>query len=152
MTSDRVQAALETGTSIFVGTIGPNMVPLCCRAIAIQADERLTTATVYVPIATSRDTLSNLATTQRIAVVVTKPLEHISVQLMGTSRNARLARTDEEAFVRARLDHYAEVLERIGIPRRVTRSFAHWPAFAIEMDVAQVFEQTPGPKAGTRLR
>jgi hypothetical protein len=39
-----------------------------------------------------------------------------------------------------------------GVPRRVTRSFAHWPAFAIEIDVDPVFEQTPGPRAGTRLR
>jgi hypothetical protein len=152
MTADRIEAVLGTGTSIFVGTIGANMSPLCCRAIAIRADERLATATVYVPIATSRDTLCNLATTRRIAVVVTKPVEHISVQLKGTSRTARLAREDEEAFVRSRLDGLAEALDPIGVPRRVTRSFAHWPAFAIEMDVEQVFEQTPGPRAGTRLR
>jgi hypothetical protein len=152
MSTDRIQAALETGTSIFVGTIGANMAPLCCRAIALRADERLTTATVYVPIATSRETLCNVATTRRIAVVVTKPVEHISVQLKGTSRTARLARDDEEAFVRSRLEGLADALDRIGVPRRVTRSFAHWPAFAIEIDVDQVFEQTPGPRAGTRLR
>jgi len=152
MTADRIQAALGTGTSIFVGTIDANMSPLCCRAIALRADERLETATVYVPIATSRDTLCNLATTRRLAVVVTKPVEHITVQLKGTSRTARLARDDEEAFVRSRLDWLADVLDGIGVPRRVTRSFAHWPAFAIEMDVEQIFEQTPGPRAGTRLR
>src|SRR5215510_1994349 len=152
MTGDRIQTVLETGTSIFVGTIGANMAPLCCRAIAVRADERLDTATVYIPIATSRDTLCNLATTRRIAVVVTRPIEHISIQLKGTSRNARLARDDEEEFVRSRLEGLAEILERIGIPRRVTRSFAHWPAFAVEIDVEQIFEQTPGPRAGTRLR
>ncbi len=54
--------------------------------------------------------------------------------------------------MRSRLDGLAEVLDRIGVPRRVTRSFAHWPAFAIEIDVDDVFEQTPGPRAGTRLR
>ena len=152
MTSDRIEAVLGTGTSIFIGTIDAQMSPLCCRAIALQADERLETATVYVPIATSRDTLCNLATTRRIAVVVTRPVEHISIQLKGTSRTARLARDDEEAFVRSRLDGLADVLDRIGVPRRVTRSFAYWPAFAIEMDVDQIFEQTPGPRAGTRLR
>ena len=152
MTPDRLQAALETGTSIFVGTIGADMSPLCCRAIALRADERLDTATVYVPIATSRGTLCNLAATGRIAVVVTKPVEHISVQLKGKSRTARLARDEEEQFVRSRLQGLADVLDRIGIPPHVTQSFAHWPAFAIEIDVEQVFEQTPGPRAGTRLR
>src|SRR5215510_10729167 len=100
---DHIRAVLETGTSIFVGTIGANMAPLCCRAIALKADERLATATVFVPIATSRETLANLATTHRLAVVVTKPIEHISIQLKGTSRTARLAHADEEAFVRSRL-------------------------------------------------
>ncbi len=152
MTADRIQAMLGTGTSIFVGTIGPDMVPLCVRAIAVRADERLGSATVYVPVATSRGTLCNLATTHRIAVVITRPVEHISVQLKGTSRTARLARDDEQAFVRSRLDGLADAVERIGVPRRVTRSFAHWPALAIEMDVEHVFEQTPGPRAGTRLR
>lgn len=152
MSADRAQAALEAGTSIFVATLDANLSPLCCRAIALRSEDHLATAVVYVPIATSRDTLCNLATTRRIAVVVTKPIEHMSIQLKGTSRTARLARTDEEAFVRSRLDGLAEVLDRIGVPRRVTRSFAYWPAFAIEIDVDDVFEQTPGPRAGDRLR
>lgn len=152
MTSDRIQCCLGTGTSIFVGTIAADGTPMCCRAIALHSDDNLATATVYVPIATSRDTLTNLATTHRLAVVITKPIEHMSVQLKGTSRTARLAREDEESFVRARLDNLADVLDRIGVPRHATRSFAHWPAFAIEMRIDQLFEQTPGPRAGARLR
>jgi len=152
MTADRLQAVLGNGTSIFVGTIGEDMAPLCCRAIALRADDRLDTATVFVPIATSRGTLVNLAATRRIAVVVTRPVEHISIQIKGTSRTARLARDDDERFVRARLDGLADVLDRIGVPRRVTNSLAYWPAFAIDIDVEQVFDQTPGPRAGTCLR
>ena len=152
MTDDRIRCCLGTGTSIFVGTIGADGTPMCCRAIALRSDDDLASATIYVPIATSRDTLTNLATTHRLAVVVTKPVEHMSVQLKGASCTARLARDDEEAFVRSRLDNLAEVLDRIGVPRRATRSFVHWPAFAIEMQVDEIFEQTPGPRAGTRLR
>jgi hypothetical protein len=43
------------------------------------------------------------------------------------------------------------VLDAIGLPRRVTHRIAHWPAFAIEMTVEQIFDQTPGPKAGVPL-
>jgi pyridoxamine 5'-phosphate oxidase-like protein len=149
---ERIRFSFASGTSIFVGTVGPSGAPLCCRAIALDSDDDLATATVYVPIATSRDTLANLATTHRLAVVVTRPIEHAAVQLKGTSRTARLASSGEEAFVRSRLDGLADVLDRLGIPRRVTHSFAHWPAFAIEMHVDEIFEQTPGPRAGTRLR
>jgi len=44
------------------------------------------------------------------------------------------------------------VLERIGVPRRLVRNVTRWPAFAIEMRVEHVFEQTPGPNAGSRIR
>ena len=152
MTDDRIRCCLGTGTSIFVGTIAADGTPMCCRAIALHSDDGLSTATIYVPIATSRETLANLATTRRLAVVVTRPIEHQSVQLKGTSRTARLAREDEEGLVLSYLESLADVLDGIGIPRRATRAFAHWPAFAIEMQIDQIFEQTPGPRAGTRLR
>jgi hypothetical protein len=150
--NERIQCCLGAGTSIFVGTVAGDGTPLCCRAIALRADEDLAVATVYVPIATSRDTLANLAISGRLAVAVTKPIEHTTIQLKGTSTMARLARADEEAFVRSRLDGLADVLDRLGVPRRVTRSFAQWPAFAIEMRIDQIFDQTPGPRAGTPLR
>jgi general stress protein 26 len=152
MISERIKACLESGSSIYVATVDRNGMPSCSRAIAVRADEDGNTATVYMPIANSRDTFANLTATNAIAVVLTKPIEHASVQLKGTSRTTRLARDDEEAFVRSRLDGLAEVLVRLGVPRRVTHSLPHWPAFAIEMDIEQTFDQTPGPRAGTPLR
>ena len=44
------------------------------------------------------------------------------------------------------------MLNTIGYPLRVTRSVTYWPAFALEMRVDEIYEQSPGPKAGTRLR
>jgi hypothetical protein len=38
------------------------------------------------------------------------------------------------------------------VPRRLTRTVVHWPAFAVTIRVEEIYEQTPGPKAGTRLR
>ena len=95
---------------------------------------------------------SNLATTGRIAVGVTHPRDNFATQFKGTTLEARLARDDESAFVRARLEAYADVLDRIGVPRRVARSLAHWPAFAVTMRVEQTFDQTPGPNAGSPVR
>jgi hypothetical protein len=53
--------------------------------------------------------------------------------------------------VRTRLHEFAEVLEAVGLPVRVTNSMSHWPAFAIDVSVEQVFDQTPGPKAGNEI-
>ena len=80
------------------------------------------------------------------------PMDHCATQLKGMTIETRLAREDEASFVRGRLDAFADVLDSIGVPKGLTRAVAHWPAFAVSMRVEQVFEQTPGPNAGSRLR
>lgn len=152
MTTSRVHRCLEPGVSVLVGTVDPQGTPACCRAIAIASEDDLHTVTVYVPVATSQQIIQNVAMTRRLAVAATDVIEHCATQLKGTTTEARLARSSEASFIRTRLDQFADVLDRIGVPRRLTRSLAHWPAFAVTIEVEQVFEQTPGPKAGTLLR
>jgi hypothetical protein len=150
--ASRTHRCLEPGQSVIVGTVDAQGVPATCRAIAVASDDGLETLTVYVPVATSHTTIQNLATTKRLAVAATHPFTNAATQIKGSSIEARLAREDESAYVRARLEAFADVLESIGVPRRRTRSVAHWPAFAIRIRVEQIFEQTPGPNAGSRLR
>jgi hypothetical protein len=152
MISSRAHRCLEPGLSIIVGTVDAQGVPTTCRAVAVASDDGLETLTVYVPVATSHTTVQNLATTKRLAVAATHPLTNAATQLKGTAVETRLARDNECAHVRTRLEAFADVLESIGVPRRLTRSVAHWPAFAIHIRVEQIFEQTPGPNAGSPLR
>lgn len=149
---DRVRRSLEGGTTVLVGSVSPHGVPSCCRGIAVVSDDNMATLRVYVPIAVSQDTIANIATTRRVAVSVTHPLDHASVQLKGTTRTARLADASEASFVASRLDEMSHVLDSIGIPRHITRTMTYWPAYAIEFDVEEIYEQTPGPNAGSRLR
>lgn len=142
---------LEGGTSILLATVDSRGVPACCRAIAVNSGDGFRSMTVYVPVATSRDIIANVAATRRLAISVSHPLDYDTVQLKGTTTGVRLANDDEHALVERRLDEFADVLSEIGLPRKITRSITHWPAFAIEMNVEQVFDQTPGPKAGTPL-
>jgi hypothetical protein len=147
----RVKRALEPGMGLFVGTVDERGTPSCCRAVALRAGDADGTVVAYVPVATSRDTIANVAMTRRVAVVATHPIDHCSVQLKGTACTTRLARDEERDIIRARLEKFADILDTIGLPRRVVRSVAHWPSFAIEVRVEDVFDQTPGPKAGGRL-
>ena len=152
MTNARAQHCLTPGLSILVATVDPQGFPSCCRGVAIASADDLETLTVYVPVATSQDIIRNVALTKRLAVAASHPIDHCTTQIKGTTTDARLARDDEAEVVRRGLDAFADVLDRIGVPRRLTRSVSHWPAFAITMRIEQMFEQTPGPQAGTRLR
>jgi hypothetical protein len=135
-----------------VGSADSNAVPACCRGIAVSTDGTLTRATVYVPVATSRDVIANAATTKKLAVMITRVVEHVGVQLKGTVEAIRMAADDEAPFVRRRLQEFAEILDEIGLPRRVFLSINYWPAFAVEITVEEVFDQTPGPRAGTSIK
>lgn len=139
------------GVSVIVATVDADGFPTCCRGIAIATKDDFDTVTIYVPAATAQETVANVATTRRVAVACSHPLSHESIQIKGLTRGVRLAPPEDEAFVRQRLDEFAAVLDEIGLPRRVTRSVAHWPAFAIDISVEQVFDQTPGPKAGAAV-
>jgi hypothetical protein len=139
------------GVSVIVGTVDADGIPTCCRGIAIASKDDFDTVTVYVPSATAQETVANVATTRRVAISCSHPLSHESVQIKGLTRGVRLAPAADEQFVQSSLDEFGEVLEQIGLPLRVTRSVAHWPAFAIDVSVEQVFNQTPGPKAGQAI-
>ncbi|MGE5243079.1 MAG: hypothetical protein ACM3SQ_02490 [Betaproteobacteria bacterium] len=147
-----MRRALEIGRTILVGTADARNVPTCCRAVALASQDDLATATVYIPLADSQQTLQDVATTRRIAVVASHPVDHCSIQLKGTTTDVRLARDDEAPFVKSRLEGLADVLHHVGVPRRLVRGAPYWPAFAVTMRVEQIFEQTPGPNAGSRLR
>ena len=95
-----------------VGTADAAGRPVCCRAVALLVDPGGKKATGYLPVATSSETIANLATSGWLALVTaTAPVSHASVQLKGRSRGVRLAGEDElPSRLRESLDRFAEVL------------------------------------------
>jgi hypothetical protein len=142
----------QEGMSLYAGSVSSDGVPAGCRAVALRTNRDLTEITVYLPMATSHEVVANVAATKRLAIVATYPPDHFAVQLKGTTTAVRLAADDESEFVHARMNSFADVLHTIGVPRRISGSLNCWPAFAVEMKVDEMFEQTPGPKAGTPIR
>lgn len=138
--------------SVLVGAVDAAGAPSCCRGLAVSADDALTSATVFVPLATSRDIVAGAAATKRIAVVVAHVIDHNAFQLKGRIRALRLATDAEAMTIRANLNAFADLLIHIGMAPRLARSITHEPAFAIDFDVDEVYDQTPGPNAGVCVR
>jgi hypothetical protein len=143
---------LGNGMVIVVGTVDAGGWPVTCRAAALVGQEGDGRVTVYLPVATSAETIANVANSGRVAIVSSCPGDHGTIQLKGRSCGVRLAGESEAELVAAQVERLAEVLEAVGVPRRVTKSLAAWPAFAVEVQVESVFDQTPGPRAGARLK
>jgi hypothetical protein len=95
--------------------------------------------------------LRNLEAHPEIAIVTDRPSDHRACQLKGRFESARPARDDEREYVERQIDGVRGALEVIGIPRAMTVGWAWWPCAALEIRVTQLFEQTPGPRAGEPL-
>jgi hypothetical protein len=151
MSSKGLDFFFTGGVSVIVGTVDRDGNPSCCRGVALASADGGKTITVYVPVATGQDIIANIATTRRIAVGSTYPPDHSAIQLKGTTAGARLATEEEAPLIQKQMEKFADSLDECGLPRRLTRSITHWPAFAIDVQVEEQYEQTPGPKAGSRL-
>jgi hypothetical protein len=147
-----VRAQFKEGRSLTVATADGAHVPAICRAVGLQVDKGGQAVTVYLPVATAAETVANLATNGRIAIVSSDVLDHRTLQIKGRSRAVRVAGEEERAAVTRWLEAFAEVIYGIGMPRAVMMSLSHWPAFAVEVEVDAVFDQTPGPRAGCVVR
>jgi hypothetical protein len=142
---------LEGGVSIFVGTSDAERRPEATRAVGALVSPDRTKVTVFVPVATAQRAVENLAHRREIAVGFSRTLDHVSIQIKGAAAEVRLATDAERSICERYLGAYVEALHVIGLPRSLTRRMTVWPAYALEVEVRDVFAQTPGPGAGNRL-
>jgi predicted pyridoxine 5'-phosphate oxidase superfamily flavin-nucleotide-binding protein len=142
---------LQTGVSVVVGTRDASLTPECTRAWGIRVETDGASVTIFLAETIAQKTLENLRENGMLAVSCTRPTDHLACQLKGRARNIRAIKTaDREASQRWRRDFLAE-LTAIGVPSELTQAWIVEPTLAVEMDVTDVFEQTPGPGAGVKV-
>ncbi len=152
LSDESVFRQLSPGRSLLVGTADASGWPACCRAVALRVHPDRQGLTLYLPVATGAEAVANIASTRRVAIVASDPVSHESLQLKGRTQAVRVAEEEEAGLVEEYFERLTDVLDAVGLPRAVSRTLTRWPAFAIEVSVEAVFEQTPGPRAGSLLR
>jgi hypothetical protein len=120
---------LEEGLGIYVGT----------RNAAL----------VYVAEIAAPRLLPDLESNSYIAVSVGRPKDDRACQLKGLFAGVRRAEDAERDRVIEQWERFRSALEYIGIARPISSAWVAWPALAIRFKVTAIFEQTPGPSAGT---
>jgi hypothetical protein len=141
----------ESGVSILVGTRDADLRPACARAIGASVRAAQRVVTIYLPEAAAARTVANLRDNHRIAVTFSRPLTHYSVQIKGACASVRPSGDEDRAAQQRYRAAYIEQLHAIGLPRTVSARIAWWPSLAVDIDVQELFIQTPGPNAGRRL-
>ncbi len=142
---------IESGISVLVGTRDARLRPDCLRAAGVRADAAAGTLTIFLPAKTSERALANLADNGRIAVTVTRAIDHRSLQIKGEAVAVRPSSPEERGFIEQYLELLAADWSHVGVPRKATKSMNYWPAFTVTLRSEALFEQTPGPGAGGPL-
>jgi hypothetical protein len=149
MLNPGLAAFLEEGLGIHIGSRSDTLEPNGARGAALKIEDDRRHFVVYLAEVAARRVLPDLQSNGLAAVSVARPTDDRAAQVKGTFVDARPAREDERPFVEAQWNRFLDNLEAIGIPRTTAKGWITWPAVAVRLRATAVFEQTPGPAAGT---
>jgi hypothetical protein len=144
-------AFVEGGPSMLVGTRDEALRPDAVRALGVRVWPGASRLTVYLAATTSTRAVANARATGQLALTMSHPPTHLTYQIKGAVLDVREAASEDRTVIDRYVDDFAEVLASVGLPRHITRRLTVWPAFALDVDIAEVFAQTPGPDAGSRM-
>lgn len=155
--SAELKAFLESGVSVVVGTRDTGLIPEVTRAWGLMVSKDRKSISLCAPLATSSKTLDNLAGNGQMTVCCSLPTSYKTVQLNGQCiETTDPSRTDLAAVERHR-EAFGRLNERIGFPRQRTETFwrreleSSRALIKLRFVPEQVFDQTPGPDAGSLL-
>ncbi|KSV88737.1 hypothetical protein N181_16180 [Sinorhizobium fredii USDA 205] len=96
-------------------------------------------------------TVANLKANRRVAVTFSRPADYVSYQVKGEA-TLRSAEPDEIDRSGRYLVDMVSTLMRLGIPAEMIAPWlSNRDPFLVSIEVSDIFLQTPGAKAGTRL-
>ena len=148
--SDEIVELMGSGVDVYVATRDAQMMPESMLAMGLEPHGDRAGVTVYLPANLAQATLKNLEANAAIAVTLSRASDHRTLQLKGKCQRVRPstdADREKQLVFRAAL---TEQLAFVGVPRSATRRLVWWPSIAVEVEVSDVFVQTPGPRAGER--
>lgn len=151
MISDEVFAFLTGGKSMVVGTRDAQLVPEATRAVGLRAWPDRRHVSIFLPDVAAARALQNLRDNGRIAIALSNPPDHRSLQLKGRVTALTPCTEEEAAAVRAYVSEVAQVLDVIGLPAHLVSRINCLPCTRADVRVEEIFLQTPGPGAGSPL-
>ena len=142
---------VQSGVAVHIGTRDAELQPEGARALGALVEVDGRHVVVYVSEAAARRILPNLEANGQAAVVFARPTDDRACQIKGHFAGARAATAEERPRVGAHWELFFHNMARIGIPAVTAARWPTWPAVAIRVRATAVFDQTPGPQAGTAL-
>jgi hypothetical protein len=151
MVTPALAAFLQEGVGVHIGTCNARLEPSGARALAVRVDADGVHLDVFLAEVAAARLAADFTASGRAAVSFGRPVDDRACQIKGDVVSMRPAEASERDRIRAQFESFLDNLERIGIPRAGAANWVRWPAVAVRVKATSIFEQTPGPAAGTPM-
>ena len=137
----------------FAGTRDRNLVPFGNRVSGWRLDSDQRTMTVFIPDEFTHRLVESLQHNGEVAVTVEAFPSHETYQFKGRYLRHRHALPDDVETVNRIRRRFVKSVKPIFHLQAddLINAFVSPPALAVDFEVSEVYLQTPGPGAGTRL-
>jgi hypothetical protein len=142
---------IASGVDAYVATRDAENEPESMLAMGARLHAGRGVLTVYLPEALASATLANLEENADVAVTLVRPPTCAAAQIKGKRIGVRPSDETDREFQAIFRGALIEALEIVGIPRSTTRRLTWWPSVAVEIEIRDIFTQTPGPGAGNPM-
>jgi hypothetical protein len=143
---------IESGAATWAATSDGEGNPEPARVMGTRVSENRRGLTLYFPIEQSGRTIANLEKTREVTVFFATQTSYRAVQVKGEVVAIRPSRAADRRVQEAYKQKFIELAVAVGVPHALVSRLVCWPSMAVEISVRELYEQTPGPKAGTPCR
>jgi hypothetical protein len=148
-------AFMESGISLNLASCDSARMPSVARAIGCRVTDGGRTVRLLVSRQQCAKVLDHIAQSGRVAVVISRPSTHRTVQVKAEGARIDSASADDLAAVHRYLDSFPAELAPMNYDPAMIRSFLRCPdedVCAVVFTPCSAFSQTPGSGAGRELK
>ena len=146
-------AFVQRHTSMNVAGRDAQNRPAIARGLGCRVSDDRLRITVFLSTTHSGQVLPCLRENGAIAMAVTRPTTHETLQFKGRVLDIAPLSADDRAAMAAYQDSFVEELAKPGYRPEFTRTLlaGSEDSVAVVFEPTEMFNQTPGPKAGEKL-
>lgn len=148
---ERVRELIVAGTATVVATRDEAMRPALTRGwgVAVAADG--SELTLCLEAAEGSAVRANLEANGSVAITCSQPATYRTVQVKGEAVGLAEPSPGQLVAVERHVEAFSAEVEPLGLPPGAGQRLLGGGLVAVRVRPREVFDQTPGPKAGTRL-
>jgi hypothetical protein len=151
---DAQRSAFVTGgVSLITASRGPDNAPAIARAAGCRVSRDGRRITLFVSSSQGSALLEAVRATGAIGAVFSQPSTHITIQMKGSDAALGALEPGDAELVARYADAFAAEVCPLGFSEALVRALVWAPddLVAVSFTPTSAFDQTPGPRAGTRL-